>query len=185
MARLRCTKRIPKWGGLMLTLVLASAWAVSFLLDFGYSSTRCLLQVRLVAGTCFVYRPDAPCIGDTLYVHIRSFSRKSANPEPVFSWVWCTWGSQTLPYRVNVGGEARNLSYSFFNVSLWIPFLLVAIPTVFIWWRDRRRIPPGHCQKCGYNLTGNISGVCPECGAEARSGQSSGVGGRSDGAKND
>ncbi len=24
--------------------------------------------------------------------------------------------------------------------------------------------PPGHCQTCGYNLTGNVSGVCPECG---------------------
>jgi hypothetical protein len=23
---------------------------------------------------------------------------------------------------------------------------------------------PGMCQKCGYNLTGNISGRCPECG---------------------
>lgn len=22
----------------------------------------------------------------------------------------------------------------------------------------------GHCQKCGYNLTENVSGVCPECG---------------------
>lgn len=31
-------------------------------------------------------------------------------------------------------------------------------------WYAPVRIPPGHCQKCGYNLTGNISGVCPECG---------------------
>lgn len=23
---------------------------------------------------------------------------------------------------------------------------------------------PGHCQACGYSLTGNTSGVCPECG---------------------
>ena len=22
----------------------------------------------------------------------------------------------------------------------------------------------GHCTKCGYNLTGNTTGVCPECG---------------------
>ena len=24
--------------------------------------------------------------------------------------------------------------------------------------------PPGHCQACGYNLTGNTSGAYPECG---------------------
>ncbi len=31
----------------------------------------------------------------------------------------------------------------------------------------RRRLlghPTGHCQTCGYNLTGNVSGICPECG---------------------
>ena len=30
--------------------------------------------------------------------------------------------------------------------------------------RRLRRKPPGHCRKCDYNLTGNVSGVCPECG---------------------
>jgi hypothetical protein len=28
--------------------------------------------------------------------------------------------------------------------------------------------PSGHCQECGYNLTGNVSGVCPECGTEVK-----------------
>lgn len=26
------------------------------------------------------------------------------------------------------------------------------------------RFPPGCCVKCGYDLKGNVSGVCPECG---------------------
>lgn len=29
-------------------------------------------------------------------------------------------------------------------------------------WRRRRR---GGCLKCGYDLTGNVSGMCPECGS--------------------
>ncbi len=27
-----------------------------------------------------------------------------------------------------------------------------------------RRRARGQCQKCGYDLTGNVSGRCPECG---------------------
>jgi hypothetical protein len=51
-----------------------------------------------------------------------------------------------------------------------MPFLLVVIyPAVALArgpirrWHRRRR---GSCVACGYNLTGNVSGVCPECGAE-------------------
>ena len=29
----------------------------------------------------------------------------------------------------------------------------------------RRRLLPGLCRSCDYNLRGNVSGVCPECGS--------------------
>ncbi|HUU97923.1 MAG TPA: hypothetical protein VM487_19475 [Phycisphaerae bacterium] len=48
-------------------------------------------------------------------------------------------------------------------LPLWIPVVALAIPTTFLWWRDRR-VAIAHCQSCGYDLTGNVSGVCPECG---------------------
>ena len=35
------------------------------------------------------------------------------------------------------------------------------------WWRGRlgqRRVLDNLCPHCGYDLTGNVSGVCPECG---------------------
>jgi hypothetical protein len=35
----------------------------------------------------------------------------------------------------------------------------------YIGWRIRRhRRTAGKCARCGYDLTGNVSGVCPECG---------------------
>ena len=53
-------------------------------------------------------------------------------------------------------------------VPLWLLLLLTAIPTAWLWHRDRRLFssPPDHlsCRGCGYDLTGNLSGVCPECG---------------------
>jgi hypothetical protein len=56
------------------------------------------------------------------------------------------------------------------HVPLWAPLLIAALPTAVLCWRDRRRIPPGHCPTCGYNLTGNVSGRCPECGQAVASG---------------
>jgi hypothetical protein len=50
-------------------------------------------------------------------------------------------------------------------VPLWLLLLATGVPTALLFWRDRRRIPPGHCQTCGYDLTGNVSGRCPECGS--------------------
>ncbi|MHC4444904.1 MAG: hypothetical protein ACYTBZ_14425 [Planctomycetota bacterium] len=51
-----------------------------------------------------------------------------------------------------------------FVVPLWIPLLFAILATAAFFWWYPRLIPAGHCQHCGYNLTGNVSGVCPECG---------------------
>ncbi len=48
----------------------------------------------------------------------------------------------------------------FMTIGLVPPLSLV----VFLWHYDRRKFPPSHCQDCGYDLTGNESGRCPECG---------------------
>jgi len=48
-------------------------------------------------------------------------------------------------------------------IPIWLPFILLAAPLAFLW-LSRPRTPPGHCRKCGYDLTGNVSGRCPECG---------------------
>ena len=52
------------------------------------------------------------------------------------------------------------------TLPLWLPFLIFALPTAILWYRDRRlhRRATGQCETCGYNLTGNVSNKCPECG---------------------
>jgi hypothetical protein len=50
--------------------------------------------------------------------------------------------------------------------------VLAAYPAVaFIHgpFRRYRRRRKGLCIKCAYDLTGNVSGTCPECGAEVES----------------
>jgi len=55
-------------------------------------------------------------------------------------------------------------------IPIWLPLLMVATLTGFLRARDRRRhARPGDCRACGYNLTGNTSGKCPECGMALQS----------------
>jgi hypothetical protein len=56
---------------------------------------------------------------------------------------------------------------SFLLPLLYLFILFAVLPCVWSWrtirdWRGR--CPAGHCPSCAYNLTGNRSGVCPECG---------------------
>ena len=54
-------------------------------------------------------------------------------------------------------------------VGAWLPLLVLAGA---VWLLARpmiraRRRRPGSCVTCGYDLTGNTSGRCPECGTAA------------------
>lgn len=51
--------------------------------------------------------------------------------------------------------------YVYVPISIFL--LPIAIATIWLWYSDGQ--PKGGCTNCGYDLTGNVSGVCPECGA--------------------
>ena len=57
-----------------------------------------------------------------------------------------------------------------FEWEFWLLFIALASVTLLLytpeiqeWWRARHE-GRCECRKCGYNLTGNVSGLCPECG---------------------
>ena len=53
-------------------------------------------------------------------------------------------------------------------LPLGYPLVLLISTTSWLFWRCLSN-PIGHCQSCGYNLQGNQSGKCPECGKPASS----------------
>ena len=73
---------------------------------------------------------------------------------------WTTKTRMALPT-----GSGPDTMTTVYTYPTWWFLLAALIPTALAWRRLRRPLP-GHCRKCGYDLTGNVTGVCSECGEE-------------------
>ena len=138
-------RKIGKWSGVVACVLIVLAWNASVRFDGGYAFQRTYIGL---ANGCLVL--DTWARGPSGWINLGY--RLMPNPT---RWTPLFW----TPRNRARGGCILWL-------PLWIPLLLTMIPTTFLCWRDNRR-PPGHCASCGYNLTGNVSGVCPECGGPA------------------
>ena len=162
-------RRILKWAGVGLCVVILLLWAFSALWLIRYTGDEA--RITLVWGTVSYNEISGSLVDQRLKQGV--MGRQSG---------WLTRGASfkaggrpsvryLLGFRLpevseSAVGKPGEFAIRVVFVPLWSLFLLAAIPTALLIWRDRRRIPPGHCQKCGYNLTGNVSGICPECGAK-------------------
>jgi hypothetical protein len=72
-----------------------------------------------------------------------------------------------LPRFGSTKPALQNQMFATTFIPFWIPFLIIAVPTAVIIRRMRRWKPEGKlCKSCGYDLTGNVSGICSECGTK-------------------
>jgi len=139
-----------KWGGVTLCALLFALWLASGWYLFGlFYYFRPAAGIVARKGTILIgVWPEFPVFDRHLYVE--NMARYGSQP----AWFWREFGAST--------------SVSF---PLWLPLLLIALPTGFLFWSDhRKRTRMGHCTTCGYDLKGNTSGTCPECGAVSSAG---------------
>ena len=141
------TRKIPtihllKWSSLVLWLLILGMWIGS---NWWY--------VGAVSGHAGFLLSQGG-----IYVHGK---RTSVKQSVVF-------GGSVADYECHMCAEGHYRQATPFtgtrriNLTWFWSFLGGGV--AFCWWYDRRCYPPGHCQKCGYDLTGNESGVCSECG---------------------
>lgn len=96
------------------------------------------------------------------------FARPGTNSKPAFIMQLAPGWTTSNGYFAMGFFRHPDISASVIGVfvaaPLWLPVLMVVVPTAFLWVRDRPLQRRGFCSNCGYDLTGNVSGVCPECG---------------------
>ena len=155
MRRIRWRKP-GKWAGTAVVALLVVAWAASWRRGFGLSQgfPGGYNAAALVKGSIeahFVrepsYRPTDPAVS------WRSFDI-SRYPDAV-------WMPRYESRAIGSGSDAA------LDLPLWTLLLPVIIAKGLLWHFDRRR-PPGICVKCAYDLSGNRTGLCPECGAKVQ-----------------
>lgn len=143
-------RRLLKWVGTVGCVVLLLGCAASLKWYVTVQRQNCRLSVA--DGAIFAFWVESP----------------SNLPGPSFEngVVQVHWWSSSQAFsdyalcpRYEYGTSAR-----FASMPLWIPLFLIGAPTAVLWRLDRRRVRPGRCGKCDYDLTGNESGRCPECG---------------------
>lgn len=137
MRRLSRFRRIAKWVGTILGIALLGLWGVSYTRNYSWFAYPERVDDFYI---CMIRD------GQLRITHC--WSQPLVEPVPA------------LEDMLHPGPQVKPV----FQMSLGVPLLLFAVPTALLWWLDRRRSPPGHCRRCGYNLTGNVSGKCPECG---------------------
>jgi len=65
-----------------------------------------------------------------------------------------------LGHSYTTGG----VPFEYHEIPVTAFLLVTGLPTLILLLGRGPKPKPGHCDQCGYDLTGNTSGVCPECG---------------------
>ena len=135
-----------RWIGYGLCVLTLGVWVLSVQSPMSFRGKRALLMLN---SGCIVWITVPPT--STLPHNFRYLVYMG---DVLTLPAWCSWplGMGDLP------PETR-----YVHVPLWVFLALFGVPTCVAWWKSRR-YPPGGCQACGYDLTGNVSGTCPECG---------------------
>ena len=136
--------RIARWTfriGTAASTRIVAAWVISIWWDFAYVLGKSRIGVGVEDNVAFVdWGFSSPTTGGLI----------RRNNRPRF------W-----PGLVLSTGKA--------SIPLWALLLISTVPTLLAWRKLRREYPPGHCEKCGYDLTGNVTGRCSECGESVES----------------
>lgn len=157
MARLGKRRWWLKWIGTTLCLLFVLATVATLFWD-SVGVTIGKDFVALISGGALVVHWNVQGdSGMTVRVaHLRTlWAARTPGDRTIMKWAWSEFAVWPKFFQ-----QPRFHSVT---IPLWLPFLLVLLPTILLWWRDRR-FPAGYCPKCGYDLRGAASSGCSECG---------------------
>jgi hypothetical protein len=143
-------------------------------------TSRCSLYMSVDNGIAEVVvwrlRDGQHATGQTSFC-LGDFSYSTGPPDPASPATRIGVGAvRNVERRYGCGpstnGKRETIVATTAAVPLWALLVLLSIYPAYVFLREPlrhwRRSRKGLCVKCGYDLTGNVSGTCPECGTEVK-----------------
>jgi hypothetical protein len=103
----------------------------------------------------------AGAVQSFVFIPVSAGLRLSGLPVPIA--VFRLESGQWVDY---VSGGIGLIAGVTINALVWSLAFVLPLSLRFGFFRPWKKYPAGTCQGCGYDLTGNMSGRCPECGRE-------------------
>ena len=171
------TRRRLKWAGVAISVPILATMVLSLWSAFGWQGRGHTWERRVGVDGAVLdwdvtrfsesYFPATGPAGSEFYFVRSPFKGVSVRP---------TW-----PSLRTVGWHEGTIQTG--SLPLWLPLLLIAAPTVWLW-RTDCRAKPWQCANCRYDLRGLASESktvgseirptkCPECGCDSNPGEAS------------
>jgi hypothetical protein len=163
------TRGRAKWAGLAASLCVAAAIVASYWYWPSYEWIRrnsiVAWTVRVEPGALNVTRSTLGTrTGERFIQHWSLRSRHDMQIPVVGTLPFFFRKPPPIVWLPRYNAANRNAgTWKNVAVPLWMPLVLVAVPTGILFYRDRR-VPPGCCTRCRYDLAGLSGNLCPECG---------------------
>lgn len=160
------TRRRVKWVGAGVSLIIGATLVSSVFLRVGVGKgtpeDEVIVTVELLRGGLSINWFDPREIPDFGTIRVRAEANREGESSPFVDDdnSWRLHAQAETYLKLPISPIVQN-GYIF--IPLWLPLLLIAAPTAYLWYIDRRA-KPWQCATCRYDLRGLDGGVCPECG---------------------
>jgi hypothetical protein len=157
----------------LITVGTLALWSVSFRKTFGGSWDRggktwqySISRGECVIGYACVDDGSEPLVDHDLNVFGFQYSQAIITADPDLH-----LDASLLGPGLSATPKIRHY-FRFLSMPLWAVCVLFALWPTFAFVRrawcfrhpQGKRTSNANCEECGYNLTANVSGICPECG---------------------
>lgn len=151
---------------LIASVILGALHVLTITIDSSVGAGCESISISVASGAISAHHLSGPGLGPSLYY--AGIRQRPRSMESIRFGLWprvrC-YQDDRPPLPSNASWRTVIRRYDcLVSIPIWMLFLASSFMSWLCYFRARPIQPREQCRNCEYDLTGNTSGVCPECG---------------------